>query len=295
MQSFRGNQFAFPSAIWYRLFMVSKNTENNTNSNPPEELSVGQLFEELCQKMAQLRSPQGCPWDREQTHLTLKKYLIEEAYEACEAFEDGDPKEIAEELGDVLLQVVFHAEIGTQAGTFGVADVIRTLIDKLVQRHPHVFGDVPLETAQEVLQQWEENKLKQSDRKESILDGIPKNLPALLKAMRVQERVQRVGFDWNQVAEVLAKVREEISEFEEALQQDNREKMQEELGDAFFALVNLARFVHLDPELSLARTVEKFCRRFRYIEQEVARKGLTLRDVDLAEMDYHWEQAKTKV
>lgn len=245
--------------------------------------------------MAQLRSPEGCPWDREQTHLSLKKYLIEEAYEACEAIEEGQTKKIAEEFGDVLLQVVFHAEIGKQAGTFDIRDVIRILVEKLVQRHPHVFSDMSLETADEVLRQWESNKLKQSEDKESILDGIPKDLPPLLKAMRVQERVRRVGFDWEQVEQVLAKVQEEIGEFQEALHEGNREKMHEELGDAVFSLVNLARFVDLDPELALGQTVDKFCRRFRYIEKQIAEQGKTLENTDISEMDFHWEQSKKRV
>ena len=273
---------------------MTEKKQNRETTKLKEQAQSGKLFDDLVQKMAELRGENGCPWDKEQSHLSLKKYLIEEAYEACEAIEQGIPERIAEELGDVLLQVVFHAEVGRQAGTFSIGEVIEILINKLVERHPHVFGDDHLDTAEEVLKQWEQNKLRQSEDKTSILDGVPKGLPALLKAMRVQERVQRVGFDWERTEQVLEKVREEIGEFEQAIESNDRAKMQDELGDCFFALVNLARFVDLDPERALSGTVKKFCTRFRYIEKKIAEQGNSLEEVDLAEMDFHWEQAKSK-
>jgi len=264
------------------------------DSNGSKSVAPGEVFEDLLGKMAELRGPDGCPWDKEQDHLTLKKYLIEEAYEAAEAIESGDPEKVAEELGDVLLQVIFHSQIASEKGDFVISDVLEALRKKLVERHPHVFGELSLGTSEEVLKQWEEHKMDQKNGEGSILDGIPKGLPTLPKAVLIQERVRRVGFDWEEVEEVIAKLREEVAEFESALNKGDREQMQEELGDVLFSLVNLARFVDLDPEHALAQTVDKFCKRFKYIEQQISKQGRSMDKATLAEMDLHWEQSKTR-
>jgi len=249
-------------------------------------------FLELVRIMARLRSPSGCPWDNEQTHDSLKKYLIEESYELIDSIDNRDDKALIEECGDVLLQVVFHARIAEEEGRFTIQDVLDSICDKLIRRHPHVFGDQTAADAQEVLRQWEQNKKKEKPERTSILDGVPKSLPPLMQAHQIQERVSRVGFDWREIEEVFLKFEEEWKEFRQARSEEHRHRMEEELGDLFFALVNVSRYVDTDPDQALSKTNQKFIRRFHYIEQELQKQNRRLEEATLEEMDALWDEAK---
>jgi len=254
-------------------------------------------FEELAYIMKTLQGPGGCPWDLEQTHESLKPYLIEEAYEVIEAIDSGADEPLKEELGDLLLQVVFHAEIADRQGRFSMDDVIRGIIEKLKRRHPHVFGEVHVDGSEQVIKNWEEIKRREKRGKKaggSVLDGLPKSLPALIKARRIQEKVSRVGFDWARTEEVMLKVEEELSELKEASLKNDHDAIEEELGDLLFAIANLARFVSLCPEDALKKTIDKFQRRFQYIEQELPKRGKKLGEATLEEMDKLWEEVKEK-
>jgi len=256
-----------------------------------------ELFAELVQIMARLRGEGGCPWDREQTHESIKPYLIEETYEVLEAIDDQDPAKLREELGDLILQVVFHAQMAEEAGAFSIADVLATISDKLRRRHPHVFGDVKAETAQEVLFNWEQ--IKQAERRRekgeaSLLDGVPRELPALLRAHRLQEKASRVGFDWTEAQEVLRKVEEELVELRTAMEGQAADRTEAEMGDLLFALVNLSRFIAVNPEEALRKTIARFIARFRYIEEELARSGRSLKQASLQDMDALWADAKAQ-
>jgi tetrapyrrole methylase family protein/MazG family protein len=255
----------------------------------------GALFTELVEIMARLRGENGCPWDREQTPETLTPYLVEETYEVLEAIDEKNPAKLREELGDLLLQVVFHARMAEETGAFAIADVLATINGKLRRRHPHVFGDVKAETAEDVVVNWEQ--IKRAERQQahgqaSILDGVPKELPALLRASRLQEKASRVGFDWREVRDVLPKVEEELAELRTAMQGQRQDRMEEELGDLLFALVNLSRFIGVNPEESLRKSIARFVARFRYIEDQLARRGRSTRQATLEEMDALWEEAK---
>jgi len=241
--------------------------------------------------MARLRAPDGCPWDREQTPESLKAYIIEEAYEVCEAIEGRDPEELCGELGDLLLQVVFQAQIAKERGDFDIHDVVNAISDKMERRHPHVFGDEHAETADEVMQQWEQRKLKEKGRK-GYLDGIPKHLPGLLKARRVSDKAALVGFEWPTIDGAAAKVNEEWDELQEAIEQQDPDEIVHELGDVLFALVNLSRYINADPEDALRRTVQRFSTRFQYVEQQILARGDTLDQVDLDAMESLWQEAK---
>jgi len=249
-------------------------------------------FDKLVEIMEALRAEDGCPWDREQTRQSLKPFLIEEAYELLEAIEEDDPPKIKEELGDLLFQIVFHSRIAGEKGEFDIQDVIEAISGKMVSRHPHVFGEKRLTTADEVLDKWEEYKRQEGKLKESILEGIPGNLPSLLKALRVQERVSRVGFDWEKAEDVLKKVESEFDEFKSALKERDERKIEEEFGDILFTLVNLSRFVGLNPEEALRKTISRFISRFSYIETRAKQEGRALADYTLEEMDHLWEEAK---
>jgi tetrapyrrole methylase family protein / MazG family protein len=252
-------------------------------------------FAELIEVMARLRAEDGCPWDREQTHQSLKPYLLEETYEALEAIDAGDFPELCKELGDVLLQIVFHAQIASEAGHFTSGDVCRAIVDKLVHRHPHVFGDVEVDGPDQVLTNWEQLKRQEkgdSQEPHSSLDGVPKHLPALLRAQRVQSRASRVGFDWDRIDGPLDKVEEEFAELRREWEEGNKEKVEEEFGDLLFALVNTARFLKVDSEDSLRRAVSKFERRFRAVEATFRQRGEELSDASLEEMDRVWDQVK---
>ena len=260
------------------------------------EPTSGNLFEQLLSVMARLRGEGGCPWDREQTRHSLAPFLIEEAHEVLEAIENGSTAALMEELGDLLFQVVFHAQLAQEDGEFTMSDLLVALIDKMVRRHPHVFGDATVATAVEALAQWE--RLKQAERKveaaPSLLDGIPRSLPALLRAHRVQSKASRIGFDWKKPEEAWTKVREEIDELERSLQSDGRAEIEEEFGDLLFALVNVARLLGLDAETCLHRATRKFQARFTAMETEFRREGRDLGRVSLEEMERRWQAGKTR-
>lgn len=248
-------------------------------------------MQRLLRIIARLRGPRGCPWDRQQTHRSIRHNLIEEAYEAVDALERGRLREFQEELGDLLMQIVFHAQVAAEAGRFTFDDVARGIADKLVRRHPHVFGRRKLATSQQVLQQWETIK-KQERQTNSIIGHIPHHLPALLKADKIQRKVARVGFDWQHVHEVVAKIEEELQELKRALATGQRRAFADELGDLLFATVNLARFEGLQAEELLNRTIRKFIRRFQQMERVVQRRGRQIHECSPAELDVLWEAAK---
>ncbi|HPB30447.1 MAG TPA: nucleoside triphosphate pyrophosphohydrolase [Candidatus Sumerlaeota bacterium] len=259
-------------------------------------MSESRKFDKLVEIMKRLLDPGGCPWDREQNHQSLKPYIIEEAYEVCDAIDAGDTDGLMEELGDVALQIVFHAELAQRQGRFDINDVLQGICDKLIRRHPHVFSDGDARTSGEVLNRWEEIKKQEKSRKKqkpaSVLDGIPPSMPALAFACRIQERAANVGFDWDNVADVEKKVLEEWGELGEARGQGDPEKIEDEFGDLMFALVNLARFIGVNPEQALRKTIRKFEQRFRHIEKRAAEQERKLSDMTLAEMDVFWEEAK---
>lgn len=247
-------------------------------------------FEYLKEVIRYLRSPEGCPWDRKQTHESLRPYLLEEAYEFLEAVEKKDFEAMAEELGDVLLQVMLHSQIASEEGTFDVHDVIRHLSAKMIRRHPHVFGTLKAETAEDVKLTWDMLKAKEGKRESSsLLDDVSKHFPALMRAYEQQKKAAKVGFDWKEPEEVLNKVQEELKEVMEA---ETQEEKEEELGDALFALVNFARFLKVQPELALLGACFKFERRFRYIENQVKMSQKSWEDFSLKELDHWWDEAK---
>lgn len=257
------------------------------------ERTPGQGLERLLAIMARLRGPGGCPWDREQTLASLKPFLLEEAYELLEAMDSGEPADHAEELGDVLLQVVFQAQICAEQGLFTLDEVAHRLCDKLVRRHPHVFADTPADDSQTVIRNWDRIKrTEKSDQPRSAVDGVPAALPALLRAQHVQTRVARVGFDWPDAAGPTAKIQEELRELEAATASGQPEAIRHELGDLLFSIVNLSRFLKVDAEEALRLTVDRFQRRFREVERRVAAEGREVRACSMAELDAHWEAVK---
>jgi tetrapyrrole methylase family protein/MazG family protein len=249
----------------------------------------------LLRIMARLRGPGGCPWDREQTHQSIRHNLIEECYEALDALDAGNTDAFKDELGDLLLQVVFHAQMASEDGKFDFDAVAKSINEKLVRRHPHVFGTTKANNSAEVLQQWETIKKSEKSATSIVhLEDLPKHLPALLKADKVQRKVARVGFDWKRVKDVIAKVEEELREVKSALASKNRKHFEEEVGDLLFAVVNLARFENLQAEELLNRSTAKFVKRFQAIEKAVHISGRRLEDCTLAELDALWESAKDK-
>jgi tetrapyrrole methylase family protein / MazG family protein len=247
-------------------------------------------FQRLLDIIARLRGPGGCPWDREQTHESLARHVVEEAHEAVDAIRHGDLEHLCEELGDLLLQVVLHAQIGSEEGTFDIRDILLGIDTKLLRRHPHVFGEVKLDTPEEVIARWE--RIKADERGEaSILDGLAEGLPALMHSFKLQTRAARVGFDWAEAGDVLPKLEEELREVEEALRGDSGD-LEEELGDMFFTLVNVCRHFGVDPEIALRRSAGKFDLRFRDMERTCIAGGRDMRDLTLDELDRLWEAAK---
>lgn len=253
--------------------------------------------------MERLQEPGGCPWDAQQTHESLKPYLLEECYEALDAIDRGDWSDLAEELGDVLLQVIFHAVLAKRTGKFDIDEVIETAAAKMIRRHPHVFGEGQAKTAEEVLVNWEKLKAQEREQKNagagadsespSVLEGVPEVLPALLKAQRIQEKAARVGFDWPDPLGVLDKVEEEVHELRRAIAAKDKSQARDEIGDLIFALVNLARFLDIDAEDAVRATSEKFRRRFRHIEHMSRQLGRPLSEMSLEEMESHWQAAKS--
>src|SRR5512146_2662334 len=251
-------------------------------------------FQDLVALMARLRGPDGCPWDRKQTPASLKPFLVEECYEVIDALDEDDPAKVKEELGDLLFQIIFHARIAEERGHFTIHDVIAANVEKMIRRHPHVFGDARLETDKEVLANWEELKKKEKgyEKRTSILEGVPRHLPSLLRAHSLQERAARVGFDWSRIDEALPKLDEEMAEFKESLKKEDPAGIEEELGDIFFMLVNISRFLGVNPEDALRKTISKFIQRFRYIEEHAADAGRSLNDMSLDEMEKLWQESK---
>ncbi len=262
----------------------------------------GALFEKLVALQARLRSPRGCPWDRRQTHQSLRTYLIEETYEVLEALDAGDDARLVGELGDLLLQIVFHAQLAREADRFDVRDVIEQIHAKMVRRHPHVFGNVRAKTSSQVLKNWEQLKAEErhadssagAPATPSLLDGLPKTLPALLEAYQLTRRAARVGFDWDDIEGLLEKLKEETAELREALGHADRGRLEEEVGDLLFVAVNVARFLGIDPEIALKKANRKFTARFRQMEQQAARQGRGLADAGKADMENLWAASKGK-
>lgn len=233
-----------------------------------------------------------CPWDRKQTNESLRPNTIEEAYELCDAIVKNDKEEICKELGDVLLHVGFYAKIGSETGDFDIKDVCDKLCDKLIFRHPHIFGDTQAETTEQVLQNWELLKQKEKGGNKTVLSGVPAALPTLIKAYRIQDKARHVGFDWDEKEQVWDKVREEFTELQEEINQLDQEKAESEFGDLFFSLINAARLYGINPDNALERTNQKFIRRFNYVEEQALNAGKSLNEMTLEEMDVFWNEAK---
>ncbi len=272
-----------------------------------KQLGAGEWFEKLVAVQARLRAPNGCPWDREQTHQSLRTYLIEETYEVLEALESGNDGKFAEEMGDLLLQIVFHSQIAGEEGRFTASEVIRKIHDKMVRRHPHVFGKTSAKDSAEVLRNWEQIKAEErrsngnkSDAKAgesgaqevSLLDGVSRALPATLEGFQLTRRASRIGFDWDDAGGVFRKLHEEAEELKDALGEEDQPRMEEELGDLLFAAVNLSRFLKIDPEIALKKANAKFSRRFRTMERLARENGREFKDLRREEMEAFWDATK---
>ena len=289
-----------------KIARAKKQPAKKASTNP----SFGKLFEDLVELQIRLLAPNGCAWDREQTHESLRTYLIEEAYEVLDALESGDPDKFAEELGDLLLQIIFHSQLASQAGRFNVGDVIERVHTKMVRRHPHVFGSDKADSAADVLKNWEQLKAEErrqdraarglsnaedaDEKSASLLSGIPRTLPAVMEAYQLTRRASRVGFDWPNVAGVLEKLREEVEELEAEIANKNKAKIESEAGDLLFSVVNVVRFLKLDPEIALKKANRKFTDRFRGMEKESATAGRKLADLNVTELDAFWISAKAR-
>lgn len=247
-----------------------------------------QALSRLLDIMDDLR--EKCPWDKKQTLQTLKHLTVEETYELTDAIDQDDKEEIRKELGDLLLHIVFYSKIGSETNDFDFADVANGICDKLIHRHPHIYGDVKVENQEDVKRNWE--KLKLQEGRKSVLEGVPNNLPALLKAYRIQEKVKAIGFDWEEPHQVWDKVQEELNELHDEVKANNKQKMEEEFGDVLFSMINYARFLEINPEDALEKTNKKFIKRFMYLEQKAAENNKSLSDMTLAEMDVYWNAAK---
>jgi len=295
-----------------------RNARDGEARSKATKLTDGQWFDKLVAVQARLRAQDGCPWDREQTHASLRTYLIEEAYEVLEAMEGGDDAKFAEEMGDLLLQIVFHSQIAKEEGRFTVADVIREIHDKMVRRHPHVFGEKRAKDSAEVLKNWEQLKKEEraakggaGQKQESLMDGVSKALPATLEGFQFTRRAARIGFDWASVDGVFEKLKEEAGELQRELGEENgertkhrdtegteksgkSERVEEELGDLLFAAVNIARWLEIDPEIALKKANAKFAARFRAMEERAGASGRKLADVPREEMERMWDEAKAE-
>lgn len=252
--------------------------------------SKEKAFARLLEIMDKLRAE--CPWDMVQTNETLRTLTIEETYELSEAIINNDSNEISKELGDLLLHIVFYAKIGEEKGDFDITSIIDKLVDKLIFRHPHIFSDVNVETATDVEENWEKLKLKEKDGNKTVLSGVPKGLPSMVKAFRIQDKVSGVGFDWEEPKQVWDKLKEELNEVEQELENKNQDGIEAEFGDLFFSLINAARLYGINPDDALERTNKKFINRFNYLEEQTIQKGLNLKEMSLSEMDKIWEEAK---
>ena len=249
-------------------------------------------LEDLILTLKKLRSPNGCDWDKSQTHKSLIPYLLEETYEVIEAIQENNMELLKEELGDLLLHIVFYSRIASENNDFDISDVLNGISDKLIYRHPHIYGDVKVKDAKEVKKNWEKLKLKEG--KKSVLEGVPKSLPAIVKAFRIQEKVRGVGFDWDNKTQVWQKVQEEIEELKHEETENNHDRIESEFGDVLFALVNYSRFIDVNPEDALERTNKRFIKRFKLMEDKIKTDGYELSDMSFDEMDKYWEWAKKK-
>ena len=245
-------------------------------------------FDRLLTIMDELR--EQCPWDRKQTMESLRHLTIEETYELGDAILDKDTEEIRKELGDLLLHLVFYSKIGSETNDFDIADVANGICEKLISRHPHIYGDIKVENEEDVKRNWENLKLQEG--KKSVLEGVPRSLPALVKASRIQDKVAGVGFDWEEPQQVFEKLQEELGELQEEVNKADRDKMEAEFGDVMFSMINYARFLKINPENALERTNKKFITRFKYLEEKAAKNNIALKDMTLAEMDVYWNEAK---
>jgi tetrapyrrole methylase family protein / MazG family protein len=281
----------------------AKKHAEKTRSGKLKHLTPGEWFEKLVAVQARLRAPKGCPWDGEQTHHTLRTYLLEEAYEVLEALDTGNDAKLAEEMGDLLLQIVFHSQIASEEGRFTVADVIREIHDKMIRRHPHVFGETHAKDSKEVLRNWEQIKAEErraskgesedgAKEAPSLLDGVSRGLPATLEGFQLTRKASRIGFDWENANEVIDKMREETAELEIAFNDKEQDRIEEEMGDLLFAAVNLARFLHVDPEIALKKASAKFSRRFRAMEARARKSGREFKDLPREEMEALWDATK---
>ncbi|SET78725.1 tetrapyrrole methylase family protein / MazG family protein [Oceanobacillus limi] len=260
----------------------------------PKDL-LNHSFSRLREVIAILRGPDGCPWDREQTHESLREYAIEEVYELIEAIDDEDDEGIIEELGDNLLQVMLHSQIGEDDGYFTIDDVIRSITEKMIHRHPHVFQDTKVNTVDDVYKNWDVlKKEEKGEHRKSILDGVPNHLPSLAKAYKLQKKAAKVGFDWDDVQDIWKKLDEEIEEVKEAIAEKNMGEIEKELGDILFVLANISRYYKINPEIALNQTNQKFISRFSYIEEQIQQNGKEMDQSSLEEMDYYWNQAKKR-
>ncbi|HUC52645.1 MAG TPA: nucleoside triphosphate pyrophosphohydrolase [Candidatus Cybelea sp.] len=284
-----------------------KKPSRNGKQRQARRLTPGQWFEKLVAVQARLRAPGGCPWDREQTHRTLRTYLIEEAYEVLEALESGNDAKFREEMGDLLLQIVFHSQIAREEGRFTVAEVIREIHDKMIRRHPHVFGKSYAKDSAEVLRNWEQIKAeerranakqgdskadKEAPKETSLLDGVSRALPATLEGFQLTRKASRIGFDWEEVGGVFEKLAEESAELKRAASGQDQVKMEEEIGDLLFAAVNLSRFLNIDPEIALKKANAKFSRRFKEMEGLARKNGQQFKDLPRQEMEALWDATK---
>ncbi len=263
--------------------------------NTTEVKSVS-LLHDLVELMRKLRSNDGCPWDKEQSHASLKPHLVEETYEVIDAIDSGDPAKIKEELADLFFHIIFHCQIAKEKGEFDIESIMALCLDKMTRRHPHVFGDATANTPEEVIRQWEEIKKKEKgyEERKFVVDGLPKHLPALQKAQKLQKKVSKVGFDWKDIKDVIAKIDEELAEVKDAIQRNKPEHIEEEVGDLLFSVVNLSRFLKLDTENVLHKTIYKFVERFKKVEMELAALGKDIEKCSLEEMDALWNKAKGK-
>jgi MazG family protein len=257
-----------------------------------DSVRAAAAFARLVEIMARLRSPEGCPWDREQTFDTIKPYLLEESYEVMDAIDARDWKELPEELGDLLLQVVFFSQMASEAGHFSVTDALEAINAKLIRRHPHVFAGGDAKTAADVTRKWDEIKAAEKPRPKGLLSGVPRSLPALVEAAQISRRAAGAGFDWPDLDQVIEKVCEELTELESARQSQSPDAMESEIGDLLFTIVNVARFLQVDPEQALRRSNAKFRERFAHVERSLESRGKTLQDATLDEMEALWQAAK---
>lgn len=293
MQNSANQLFNLCSNLQITKFSNYSMANNLPNIFPPDRVEKLLAFDRLLTIMDELR--EQCPWDKKQTIESLRHLTIEETYELSDAILENDLNEVKKELGDIMLHLVFYSRIASETDAFDIADVLHGICDKLISRHPHIYGDVKAETEEQVKQNWEQLKLKEGNK--SVLSGVPTSLPALVKAMRIQEKARGVGFDWEEKRQVWEKVEEEIQEFKETFNAENeeiidKEKAEGEFGDLLFSLVNYARFIDLNPETALERTNKKFIKRFQYLEEKAKEINKNLKDMTLAEMDVFWEEAK---